>query len=364
MKVILGLFLIFSLYSQLCAQDSLVRSSTDSIQTLCFNDGLFESDELFEICLNGNIRKLFKDRRDNASYHPILLTYNLKNGETDSLNIRVKTRGRFRRLRANCKIPPLLLQFDSLQCKNNVFFMGQKKLKLVSPCGNDKYVVREYLLYRIYQLITGNSFRARLIKLCFNDTIKKRKTEFQYGILLEHQKSMTERTESQMCKQLKITPLKILRPEYLKMSVFQYLIGNTDWSVQFLQNIKLISAKRNPGFIAVPYDFDHAGMVNAPYAKPAEELRLTSVKERRYRGYCIEDMHEFQATFDLFNNLKADIYALYTNNSRLEPSYIRHTIKYLDEFYETINNPKEAAKVFLYPCDPNGTGNVVIKGLK
>jgi hypothetical protein len=36
----------------------------------------------------------------------------------------------------------------------------------------------------------------------------------------------------------------------------------------------------------------------------------------------------------------------------------------MDEFYETINNPNEAAKAFLDPCNPRGTGNVVIKGLK
>ncbi len=364
MKLTLGIFLILSLHTTLCAQNSLVQMPSDSLKATCFADGLFESDELFEVCLSGNTRELLRNRRDDASYHPIILTYKLSNGEQDSLKIRAKTRGRFRRLRENCKIPPLLLQLDSLQCQNDKLFVGQKKIKLVSPCVNDKYVVREYLLYRIFNLVTENSFRARLIKLCFRDTIKNKVSDLQYAIFLEHQSNMANRIVARMYKRQHVTPKKILRTEYLKMTVFQYLIANTDWSIQFLQNMKLISTDIKPGLVAVPYDFDHAGMVYAPYANPAEELQLSSVRERRYRGYCIEDMQVFQETFDLFNRLKPEIYALYENNIHLEASYIKQTLKYMDEFYQIINNPKKAANAFQYPCNPRGTGNIVIKGLK
>lgn len=326
-------------------------------------NGLFESDELFEVCLSGNTRELLRDRRDNARYHPITLRYKLLNGKQDSLRIRAKTRGRFRKLRANCRIPPLLLQIDSVQSQNHKLFREQKKIKLVSPCLNDKYVLREYLLYRIYNLITENSFRVRLIKLCFRDSVKNKVSDLQYAILLEHQSMMAKRIDAKMYKRQNVTPKKILRSEYLKMTVFQYLIANTDWSIQFLQNMKLISINSNPGLVAVPYDFDHAGMVYAPYAKPAEELQLSSIIERRYRGYCIEDMQIFQETLDLFNRLKPAIYSLYKNNIHLEESYIKQTLKYMDEFYQTINTPKLAAKAFQYPCNKDGTGHIVIKGL-
>ena len=114
----------------------------------------------------------------------------------------------------------------------------------------------------------------------------------------------------------------------------------------------------------VPYDFDHAGIVNAPYAKPAEELEMSSVRERRYRGYCMEDMKKFDSIIALYNSLKVNIYKLYTGRTLLDDKYKKATVKYLDAFYATINNPAEMQKEFGYPCDKKGTGNVVIKGLR
>lgn len=128
--------------------------------------------------------------------------------------------------------------------------------------------------------------------------------------------------------------------------------------------MKLISDESGALPTAVPYDFDHAGIVMAPYAKPAEELLMSSIRERRYRGYCIQDMNQFTAVIERFNERKTEIYNLYTDNPLLDERYIRSTIKFLDDFYETINEPKRLKSEFQYPCDVNGTGNVVIKGMR
>src|SRR4029078_8881227 len=114
----------------------------------------------------------------------------------------------------------------------------------------------------------------------------------------------------------------------------------------------------------VAYDFDHAGIVNTPYAQPAEELELSSIRERRYRGYCIEDMTIFNETIALFNKLKAGIYNVYTSCTLLDDKYVKSTVKFLDDFYKTINDKGSVKRQFGYPCDKTGTGNVVIKGLK
>ena len=151
---------------------------------------------------------------------------------------------------------------------------------------------------------------------------------------------------------------------FLTMAVFEYLVGNTDWSVQYLQNIKLLAPDSSAVPATVPYDFDLAGIVDAPYAKPAEELDMNSVRQRRYRGYCIYDMKKFEPVIALYNRLKKDIYSIYTGCPLLDEKYKKATVKYLDEFYATINDPKKWQKDFTYPCDPNGTGNVVIKGLR
>ena len=113
----------------------------------------------------------------------------------------------------------------------------------------------------------------------------------------------------------------------------------------------------------MPYDFDHAGIVKAPYAMPPEVLQMQSVRERRFRGYCITNMQTFEPVVAQFNRVKDEIYNLYRHCKLQDEKYIRSTIQYLDEFYATLNSTKAWKKEFSYPCDRNGTGNVVIKGL-
>jgi hypothetical protein len=198
----------------------------------------------------------------------------------------------------------------------------------------------------------------------FDIASAKSPAEPQYGILLEEEEQMAKRNNSISVEGKIVRPEQTDPTDFLTMAVFEYMIGNTDWSVQYLQNVKLISDESGALPTAVPYDFDHAGIVMAPYAKPAEELLMSSIRERRYRGYCIQDMNQFTAVIEKFNERKPEIYNLYTDNPLLDERYIRSTIKFLDDFYETINEPKRLKSEFQYPCDVNGTGNVVIKGMR
>jgi len=125
---------------------------------------------------------------------------------------------------------------------------------------------------------------------------------------------MAGRNQMASVDQSLIRPESVPVSEFLRMAVFQYLIGNTDWSIQYRQNIKLINVYKSSLPVAVPYDFDHAGMVDAPYAKPAPELQLLAVTERRYRGYCMQDIQVFDKTIALFNSKKDTIYKLNSDN--------------------------------------------------
>jgi hypothetical protein len=142
------------------------------------------------------------------------------------------------------------------------------------------------------------------------------------------------------------------------------MIGNTDWSIQYLQNIKLLAKDASSLPVAIPYDFDHAGIVEAPYAKPAEELHLRSTRERRYRGYCMADMTPFEPVVERYIHMKADLYSVYVDNLQLDEKYKKATTEFLDDFFSILSDPRHWQKEFAYPCDKNGTGNVVIKGLK
>jgi hypothetical protein len=325
--------------------------------------GLFDADEVLQITLKGNVRNLLNDRTDIPKNYSLALSYRNEDSTEITMPVDVKTRGHFRRLKENCTYPPLLIQFAKEGPHLSSVFREQKKLKLVMPCKGDEYLIREWLVYKLYNLVTPKSFRARLVKVTLEDAKNKKPVTPFYGILLEEEKQLAKRNKVVSVVR-KLKPEQVQADAFLTMTVFEYLIGNTDWSVQYLQNVKLLAKDSTAVPETVPYDFDHAGIVSTPYALPAEELQMSSVRQRRYRGYCVRDMKVFDDVIARYNELKKDIYSLYSDCNLLDAKYIKSTIKYLDDFYEAINNPKAWRKDFAYPCDKNGTGNVVIKGLK
>ena len=321
--------------------------------------GLFDSDSILQITIRGNIRDIMGDRNDDAQYHPISLSYTLNDKEV-SVPLKCKTRGNFRRSKSNCQYPPILLNFSKQNAANTIF-EEQDKIKLVMPCRDDEFVVREYLVYKLYNLITDKSFKARLVNVHLYDSLKSRETDSFYGMLLEEDGQMAKRNG------MKILEKKMLRPEnieseiFLRMAVFEYLIGNTDWSLPYLHNTRIIAFDSASIPSVVPYDFDHAGIVEAPYAFPPEELQLSSTRQRRYRGNCLPDLNEFKDVIALYNRKKNEIYALYAQCPYISAKYLKSTNRFLDQFFETINNPKKFKEDFSYPCLNK---NITIKGLE
>lgn len=324
---------------------------------------LFDSDEVFTITLSGNLTELLKDRSGDPAYYPLTLSYTGPDSSVVTIPLRARTRGNFRRAKGTCVYPPLLLNFSKETVRNTIF-QHQNKLKLVMPCQGDKYVVREYLVYKLYNEISPKSFRARLVRIILEDeNLKAKGSKSFYGILLEEEDQMANRNNMVSIDRKLVRPEQTQLNDFMTMAVFEYMIGNTDWSVQYRQNVKLIAEDTLVRPCTVPYDFDHAGIVDAPYAKPAVELELSSVRIRRYRGFCMGGMNPFESIFTRFNELKTSLYAVYETNGLIDEAYRKSTLKYLDDFYKTINDPRRAKEEFLYPCRKDGTGNVVIKGL-
>ncbi len=343
-----------------------VSGLSKSQQTVTVNPekDLFSSEEVLQIKLTGNVRDALGDRSKDPKYFNFSIVYQQESGTEASAPVRVKTRGNFRKDKSNCGYPPLMLNFAKKDQAESSLFYNRDKVKLVMPCKGDEYVVREYLIYKLYNLITPRSFRARLVKVTLDDSIRKKTTGPFYGILLEEEESVAKRNEMKPVEPKMLRPHQAETESFLTMAVFQYMIANTDWSTQYRQNLKFLVKNENDLPIPVPYDFDHAGLVSAPYAQPAEELQMRSVTERRYRGYCVTDMTVFDPVFAKFKSLKEEFYKVYNSCTMLEAKAIKTATKFLDDFYAILDNPKAVQKDFGYPCDKNGTGNVVIKGLK
>lgn len=325
---------------------------------------LFESEEVIEITLSGRLNELFNDRADNPNYHSLTISYTGSEGEIIKADITAKTRGHFRKNSLNCSMPPVLLNFSNAQLPEGSPFKGQEKLKLVTPCQDDRYVLREYYVYKIFNLFTEKSFRTRLLKVNFSDEGRPGKVKTVHCFVIEDEHAVAKRNELNILEKDLIRPEKTDRETFLDMALFELLIANTDWSVQYRQNIKLLGKEGSPVVYTVPYDFDHSGIVSAPYAKPAEALEMSSVRERRYRGYCLKDQSAFQPAIERQLQSKEKVMNLYSSSTLLDPKYIASTLKYLEDFYSLLTDDKKRSAVLGYPCREDGTGNVVIKGLR
>ena len=155
---------------------------------------LFDDDVILELTLRGNLKTVFKDRGDEPQYHPANISY-LANQKEINIPIKIKTRGHFRKLSSNCKYPPIFLNFAKNTTPKSTVFHGQDKMKLVTPCRDDQYVINEYLVYKLYNLITPKSFKAKLVKIIYQDTVKNKSSYPYYGILIEEEIQMAMRNE-------------------------------------------------------------------------------------------------------------------------------------------------------------------------
>jgi hypothetical protein len=305
---------------------------------------LFEKKEVLQIKIESNIKTLLKDRGQTPQYHWAKLSYSDDKGETVSFPIKAKVRGNFRRSQANCVFPPLLLNFTKKEVKNTLFD-NQDKLKLVTECINENLVFHEYMAYQIYNIITDFSFKARLTEVTYIDSLGKKEPDIEFGILLESETDVAKRNAAKNTYRKNISSAQYDTIQMLTVVMFEYLIGNNDWSVPALHNIKQFT-KTGKLFMPVPYDFDHAGIVEANYALPPPQLEIANVRERLYRGLNYSPS-VFQQVFDRFNEVKPQIYALYQNNTLLSSNYIKRTLKYFDVFYQEINDPKAIKKYFV-----------------
>ncbi|MBO0947185.1 hypothetical protein [Fibrella forsythiae] len=322
---------------------------------------LFTTDDVLSLTITARMQPILRDRippkaDEKGLKHPAMLTVAADSGGTVQLPINLQVRGHFRRSSANCTFPPLYLTVPKQPAKGTPF-AKQSALKLVTHCNNEAYVVNEYLVYKLYNLFTDLSFKARLAQVTYADSAKKQAIYSRWGILLEDDSDVARRNRSKVYKsRYRAENCDTLATA--TMAIFEYMIGNTDWSVVYQHNVRLVTDSTKARPLPIPYDFDHSGIVAAPYAKPAEQLNISSVQERLYRG-PIYPQSVLRQVIARFNTLKPQIYAIYTNEKRVERGYVKQTLAYLDDFFALINDPQKARTVFQ---DPNGRG-VQIKGL-
>lgn len=325
-------------------------ANVDTIDLLNSPEYLF-ADSVLEVTLKTDIKKLKKEKFKDQ-YQPATLTFPLPGGEVKTVNIRVKARGNFRK--KYCHFPPLRLNFKDT---TNEMSRYLHKLKLVTHCKEQstrsQYILREYLVYKMFNIMTDKSFKVRLVKITYEDSENKQKTVTHNGFFIEAVDKLAERLDAIELE--KKIHQERTNKDYINMvAVFQYMVGNTDWSVAGLHNIKLIKLKdpTEPRPYGIPYDFDYCGLVNTTYAIPNEALAIESVRERLYRGFC-KPAEELTPTFTLFKEKKQDLYDLCESLEMLDERHRKYITQYLDGFYKIIDSPKSIDREFVRSCRNN-----------
>jgi hypothetical protein len=259
----------------------------------------------------------------------------------------LEVRGHFRR--EYCFVPPIKLIFK----KSDTSKMHHlKSLKLVSTCKSSniyqQYLLKEFLIYKMYNLLTDKSLRVRLLNIDYADSSGKKNEFAGPAFLIEDEKDMAKRNKCIDWSKGKIFTESTDRKQMTLVSIFEYMIGNTDWSVPANHNIKLIQSKEDTTSrpFAVPYDFDYAGIINTDYAVPDPLLNTETVQQRVYRGFK-RTLDEINETLLIFQEQKAGIYNLINNFEQLTPGSKKNMTNYLDEFYQEISKPKEVKSVFV-----------------
>ncbi|HMI55263.1 MAG TPA: hypothetical protein VK494_03660 [Gemmatimonadaceae bacterium] len=311
----------------------------------------FESQEPIEVTLTANIGKLRGDKHEKPPWRPATMAYRGADGTPVTLPIKARTRGIWRL--KMCDFPPLRLNFSKETAKGTLFHKLDKP-KLVSYCQDndlyEQYILQEYQLYRIYHLLTPISHKARLLKFNYADSGSGKIRAKRYAFLIEEPEAVAARLGGKVLEQKGAVPGDLDPFQDALFGVFEYFVGNTDFSVSALHNVELFFD--NQGVVRpIAYDFDFAGAVNARYAVPDEKLRLPNVRQRLFRGYC-SNPESYAKVFALFNEKKPEIYALYSDpiGKLIDHGTLKATLKYFDDFYETINNPRSAKRSIIESC--------------
>jgi hypothetical protein len=130
------------------------------------------------------------------------------------------------------------------------------------------------------------------------------------------------------------------------------MIGNVDWTIPGQHNVKLLKSNdftRVLPFV-VPYDFDHAGLVNASYAVNVRDAEIPSVRVRVFYGMCYSE-DDYEKEIQRFIKLKDEFYAEINNFDLLKPGTRKDLISYLDKFFKLIEQPDFYVKHILPNCN-------------
>jgi hypothetical protein len=243
---------------------------------------LFKSDELSEVIVTTDIRNLIKNKFSEEE-QPALLQIVNSPGDTSAYNVEIRCRGNIRK--ETCAFPSVRIQFSKKE-------FSYHKLKWVNVCDNtsdEEYLLKEYMVYELLNIVTDISFEARLVRMLYLDSGGKEKPMSTYAFVLENAEELAAEFGGRV-HEPRVLKEEVLNPDQLAIfAFFQYMISNTDWAFGNLHNVEVITHPETNSVMPVAYDFDYSGFVNQSYAIPHETMPISHVTVRHNKCICIDE---------------------------------------------------------------------------
>src|SRR5262245_30418053 len=336
---------------------TLLPAQQDSVKKIKAPTPLFASNDPIAIQLTSDFKSIFKDRdTTQEKWYPATLTWKA-GADSGKADVELTTRGHYRLKSSTCNFPMLRVKFPKDSTKpsplKGTLFEKQGSIKLSTHCksGNTRYeqiAHQEYLVYRAFNTITDSSFRVRFANATYVDPGNtKDGTISAPSFFIEDDGDLADRMGMKKFGNIgaKFDDLE-LDPGSL-MAVWFYFVGNTDWSLPYLHNVKLFTWMGK--YVSVPYDFDWSGVVDAPYATPDYRLGTKSVTERVWRGPCWP-REVIDAAIRRIMDKKDAIYALYKAEPGLDPKLLKESLQYYDDFFKMAMDPRDVDRNMRLNC--------------
>jgi hypothetical protein len=300
----------------------------------------FSEEKLLKISLYFDITTHTRKKSEEYGNGKIVIY----NSPTDSSTFNVRCRARGNNRKDICFFPPVMLNFkpDTLFTTDGYL----AKLKLVTHCVNSKlyeeYMLEEYLIYKLWELLSPYALRTRMLEINYYDIGERGRNYNTKGFFIEPLYMMTRRTNTVEIKGEYFHDAVINALDADRVAFFCYMIGNTDWRIKSSHNVKFIKPadESREEITAIPYDFDHAGLVNATYARPAQWSSAESVKERDYTGRCRDYDDNYYLLIKEFMAIEEDVYETIMNYEYLEAKKRKAIYKYVAAFYKELKKPE------------------------
>ncbi|HVM21870.1 MAG TPA: hypothetical protein VM308_01020 [Sphingomicrobium sp.] len=315
---------------------------------------LFSSDEPIRLVIQAPLPDLMRNRDNRVPVQGMLT-----DPHGQQLPVQLALRGITRRKADTCDFPPLRVDFTTPPPATSLF-AGQRRLKLVTHCRNasgfQQHVLLEYAAYRMFNVLSPKSFRVRLANIDYVAP-DRRPIASRVGFFIEELADVARRNGTREARAPDVFPAAYLSPlDSTRYALFQHMLANHDWSMragppgeECCHNAKMLGTQAPGQTIPVPYDFDYSGFVSAPYALPPSELRINSVRQRLYRGYCMHNAAAPAAAAE-FRAAKPQLIAAIASVPGLEPRTQQRAIGFIEPFFADIATDQSLAAKVLNRC--------------